>query len=161
MKKFAFLGFALAVLLVSVPAVAQQEPLTVDELIELVRSDVQKDKVAIMGAAMGFTADEAAKFWPIYEGYEAELAKVGDRRVMLIKDYAENFTSMTDDKANALAEGAMGIEAQRMELKHAAFEKISKEISPVVGARFLQVENQINLLLDIQLAQQMPLIEKP
>jgi hypothetical protein len=161
MKKVAFWALALAVVLVALPAIAQQEPMTDDEIIELIRGDIQKDKVAIIGAAMNFSADEAGEFWPIYKGYEAELAKVGDQRIALIKDYAANYMTMTDAKAKELAETAMDIEKQRMKLKHDCFEKISQEISPVIATRFLQVENQLNLLLDLQIAQQVPLIEKP
>jgi len=161
MKKSVLCAFALTALLAAVPAIAQAEPMTEDQLIELIRSDIQKDKVAIIGAAMDFSSQEAGKFWPIYEGYEVELAKVGDLRVALIKDFAANFDSMTDDKAKELAGKAMEFEKQRMKLKHTCFEKIASEISPVIGARFLQVENQLNLLLDLQLAEEIPLIEKP
>ena len=68
---------------------------------------------------------------------------------------------MTDAKAKKLAEQAMSIEKERMKLKHACYEKLASSISPVVAARFLQVEGQLNLLLDLQLAEEMPLIEKP
>jgi hypothetical protein len=161
MKKLAFWALALTVLFVAVPAMAQQDQMTEEEIIELVRSNIQKDKVAIIGAAMNFSADEAGEFWPIYKGYEAELAKVSDQRVALIKDFAANYMTMTDAKAKELGETAMGIEKQRMKLKHDCFEKLAAEMSPVIATRFLQVENQLNMLLDLQLAQQLPLIEKP
>ncbi len=98
MKKFAFWALALTVVLVALPAMAQEEPMTEEEIIELVRSNIQKDKVAIIGAAMDFSAEEAGKFWPIYKGYETELTKVSDQRVALIKDFAANFESMTWDR---------------------------------------------------------------
>ena len=161
MKKYALWALALTVVLVALPATAQEEPMTEDEIIELVRSNIQKDKVAIIGAAMNFSAEEAGKFWPIYKGYETELTSVSDQRVALIKDFAANFETMTDAKAKELGETAMGIEKQRMKLKHACFEKLATEMSPVIATRFLQVENQLNMLLDLQLAQQLPLIEKP
>jgi hypothetical protein len=161
MKKNVLCSLALTALLAVAPAIVQAEPMPDDQLIELLRSDIKKDKVAIIGAAMDFSSQEAGKFWPIYEGYETELAKVGDQRVALLKDYFANFESMTDDKAKELAGKAMEIEKQRMKLKHTCFEKISSEISPIIAARFLQVENQLNLLLDLQLAEEIPLIEKP
>ena len=161
MKKLAFWALALTVVLVAFPAMAQEDQMTEEEIIELVRSNIQKDKVAIIGAAMDFSADEAGKFWPIYKGYETELTNVSNQRVALIKDFAANFETMTDAKAKELGETAMGIEKQRMKLKHACFEKLASEVSPVVATRFLQVENQLNMLLDLQLAQQLPLIEKP
>jgi hypothetical protein len=161
MKENVLCAIALTALLAALPAMAQTEPMTDDQIIELIRSDIQKDKVAIIGAAMDFSSDEAGKFWPIYHGYETELAKVGDQRVALMKDYAASFDSMTNDKAKELAEKAMNIEKQRMKLRHVCYEKIASEISPIIGARYLQVENQLNLLLDLQLAEEIPLIEKP
>jgi hypothetical protein len=156
-----WLAFALVALIAATPLAAQETPMTEEELIELVRTDLQKDKVAIIGAAMDFSAEEAGKFWPIYKDYESALAKVGDERLALIKDYAANFSSMTDTKANELAMRAMELEQQRFGLKKKAFEKLAEGVSPVVAARFLQVENQLGLIMDLKIAQQLPLIEKP
>jgi hypothetical protein len=36
------------------------------------------------------TADEATKFWPIYDQYRAEAVKLNDERWAEIKDYAAN-----------------------------------------------------------------------
>jgi len=161
MKKIAFWALTLAVVLVAFPAMAQEEQMTEEEIIELVRSNIQKDKVAIIGSAMDFSADEAGKFWPIYKGYETDLVKVSEQRVALIKDFAANFETMTDAKAKELSETAMGLEKQRLKLKHDCVEKLAADMSPIIATRFLQVENQLNLILDLQLAQQLPLIEKP
>ena len=99
-------------------------------------------------------------FWPIYKEYETALTAVGVKRVSLIKEFINNFEMMTDEKAKGLARQAMDIEKERMKLKHACYKKLASEISPIVGARFLQVEGQLNLLLDLQIAEEMPLIEK-
>ena len=161
MKQIAWITFALVALIVALPLAAQETPMTEEELIALVRSDLQKDKVAIIGAAMSFSAEEAGKFWPIYKEYESSLATVGDKRLTLIKDYAANFMSMTDDKAGELARTAMEIEQKRFDLKKQCFEKLATGVSPVIAARFLQVENQLNLIVDLQIAQELPLIERP
>ena len=57
--------------------------------IELMRSNVRDQKAEIMGAVMQLNIDDAAKFWPIYSEYDAELSKVNDLRVQNIKDYAD------------------------------------------------------------------------
>lgn len=161
MKKALLTAMVLTALLVAVPAAAQEEAMTDEQLIELVRSNIKKDRVAIIGAAMDFDSDEAAKFWPIYKDYEAKTSKIGDQRVALIHEYADSLESMTDGKAKALAMKAMDIETRRMKLKHECVEKLSSEISPIVAARFLQIESQLTMLLDLQIAQDMPLIGKP
>lgn len=157
---------ALVTVVASMPqmAVAQEEggaeALTAERYIELVRSDVKKERVQLITQAMDFSADEAAAFWPIYKDYEAEFTKVGDERLALIQDYAQHYWDMTDEKASGLARQALALEEKRTGLKRKCFERIEKEMSPVVAARFLQVENQINMLLDLQLAEELPLIQK-
>ena len=36
---------------------------------------------------MVLSADDAAKFWPIYSDYDSELTKLNDKRVENIKEY--------------------------------------------------------------------------
>ena len=165
MRKAAFLVAALvAVVAISVPSVAfAQEPTAaeLEEMIELARVDLKKQRVKVVGDAMDFSGDEAAAFWPIYKEYEAEFTKQGDARLALIKDYAEHASAMTDEKATELAKSALDLEAERTALKRKYFEKIAQAMSPMVAARFIQVENQLEALIDLQIAAQVPLVEKP
>lgn len=78
---------------------------SLDQDIKMLRADVQSSRKAITAENMNLTADEATKFWPIYDEYAAEVAKIGDDRVALIKDYAANYDTMTDDQANHFIEG--------------------------------------------------------
>ena len=71
------------------------------------RSNVRDQKAEIMGAVMQLNAEDAAKFWPIYSEYDTELSKVNDLRVQNIEEYAQNYTQMTDDKADELIQKAM------------------------------------------------------
>ena len=59
--------------------------------IELLRSDVRKEKAAVIGEVMQLDAADAAKFWPIYKEYEAELTRGGDEKLALIKNYADHY----------------------------------------------------------------------
>jgi hypothetical protein len=56
--------------------------------IDLLRADVRQQKAEIMGAVMLLSADDAKKFWPIYNDYDAQLAKLNDQRVANIKECA-------------------------------------------------------------------------
>ena len=62
----------------------------------LLRSDVRQQKAEMMGVVMQLSAADAAKFWPIYEQYDEELAKLNDQRVANIKEYASTYDQMTD-----------------------------------------------------------------
>src|SRR6185436_9289732 len=115
------------------------------------------EKVAIITEVMGFTEAEDAAFWPIYREYDFELAKLGDERVALIAEYARNYSNMNDEIADRLASRALELESRRQELKGQVYQKVMKALSPLTAARFLQVEHQLLLLIDLQIAASLPI----
>jgi hypothetical protein len=125
---------------------------------ELLRSDLRSQKVAIITEVMQFTEAEDAKFWPVYREYETELAKINDDRFALIKRYAASYATMTDAAADQLARGALDLEGRRHALKQRYYDRFKTVVSPTTAARFLQVENQILLLLDLQIAASLPIV---
>ena len=130
-----------------------------DAYIELLRSDVKTKKVAIITEVIQFTNEEAKVFWPVYREYDFELSKIGDGRLELIKDYAQNYETMTDEKARDLVERALKLEGKRTKLKKKYFKKFDKVLPSKTVAKFFQLENQINLLIDLQIASELPLIK--
>src|SRR6266404_287207 len=82
--------------------------------IDLLRKDVRQQKAEIMGAVMVLSADDAAKFWPIYSEYDVELTKLNDQRVENIKEYARTYNAMTDEKADELIRKSLRSEERRV-----------------------------------------------
>jgi CHAT domain-containing protein len=126
---------------------------------ELLRSDVRTQKVAIITEVMGFTEAEDAAFWPIYREYDVEMSKLGDERVNLIQEYARNYSKMTDAVADSLATGALALEGRRNAVKTKYYERFKQALSPRTAARFLQVEQQLLLLIDLQILSSLPIME--
>lgn len=131
----------------------------VNSFIELLRSDIKTQKTALITEGMQFNEQEAAAFWPIYREYDLELSKIGDARIAFIKDFAGNYLSMSDEKAKALADRWFKLQESRMSLMKKYYKKFEKALSPKAAARFTQIENQINLLIDLQIASTMPLVK--
>jgi hypothetical protein len=127
--------------------------------VELLRSDLRTQKVGIIVEVMQLTDEEDVKFWPLYREYETQLAKINDERLALIRDYAVAYETITDEVADRLARGAIGLEARRHALKAETYDRLRSAISPKTAARFLQVENQILLLLDLQIAASLPIVQ--
>jgi len=132
-----------------------------DNFIELLRSDVKTQKKAVITEVMNFTEQEASAFWPVYRDYEYELDKLGDARFVMIKDYADNYEKMTDDKAKEIIEKAIKFQEARLELRKNFFKKFCKVLPVTKAARLMQVDNQIQLLIDLQISAELPLVEKP
>lgn len=127
--------------------------------IELLRSDIKAEKVALITEIMEFTDEEANVFWPIYRRYQLEFSEIVDERIALIKDYAENFDTMTDEKAREIVDTALVLEARRTKLKKKYFRTMDRELPTITVAKFFQLDQQINLLLDLQIISELPLIE--
>jgi hypothetical protein len=126
---------------------------------ELLRSDVRAQKVAIITEVMHFSEAEDAAFWPIYREYDVEMAKLGDERVALIAEYASNYSTLTDAIAEKLASKALDLEARRQALKSKYFDRFKAALSPRTALRFLQVEHQLLLLIDLQISASLPIVK--
>jgi hypothetical protein len=127
---------------------------------ELLRADVKAKRVAIITEIMQFDDTEAASFWPIFRAYDLELSKIGDGRISLIEDYIDNYENITDQKADQLMTQVFALEAQRAELKKKYFDKMKKTLSPVTAARFFQIENQIQHIIDLQISASLPTMQQ-
>ncbi len=77
----------------------------------------------------------------------------------MIKDYVQNYDNLTDGKARELARKVFSLEKRRTKLKKKYFKRFEKALSATIAAKFIQVENQINLLIDLQIASELPLIK--
>jgi hypothetical protein len=132
----------------------------VNSQIESLRADLRADKVKIITVAMQFTPQESSAFWPIYRKYEADLGKLNDQRVQLIKSYAEKYDSMTDADAKAMSEKAFDLESRRANLKKKYFKEFNSKLSATTVARFFQLEHRLDLLVDLQLASELPPMQR-
>jgi hypothetical protein len=129
----------------------------VDSYIESIRADTRADKVAVIGDVMQFNDSDAKIFWPVYRKYEAELVKVNDQRVALIKSYAAKYESLTDADAKTMIDQSVDFDSRRAEVrKKYAKEFLKAGLSPLTVARFIQLEHRLDLVIDIELAYELP-----
>jgi len=127
--------------------------------IDQARKELTKDKAALMGQAMRLTPDQASKFWPVYSAYTKELDALGDMRLKIVKDYADNFDSMDDQKADGLAKRSFEWETKRSALKQKYYDQVKQALGGKAAARFAQAESRLLAIIDLQIAAQVPLVE--
>ena len=124
---------------------------------ELLRHDVRAEKVAILTEVMGFTEAEDKVFWPIYREYDAEMSKLGDERVALIEEFSSHYAQMTDAAADQIATKALDLESRRQAVKAKYYDRVKKALSPRTALRYLQVEHQLQLIIDLQISAALPI----
>lgn len=128
--------------------------------IELLRTDVRQEKAEIMGAMMLLSADQAAKFWPIYNEYDQELKKLNNLRAANIEEYARTYDQMTDAKADELIHNALHYQQQRSELLEKYYGRVKESVGAIEAARFVQIENQLLMIIDLRIASSLPVVPK-
>lgn len=140
------------------PAVVEADPIR--PYIELLRSDFNSSKITTLNEVMKLTAPEAERFWPIYRGYEKELAAVGDRKLAMIREFASlhSTQALTEPRANDLATRWLKNKQEQLDLWKKYHRQISKALSPIRAAQFLQVEHQLSLFVDVTIASEMPVV---
>jgi hypothetical protein len=126
---------------------------------DLLRSDVKTEKVQIIGVMLQLSPEQAAKFWPIYSSYDGQLRAIDDRKLAMIQDYAANYNSMTDAKADELVERSIDLVSQRNTLLKQTYEQVRAGLGAKEAARFIQVENQLLMIIDLQIASQLPSVK--
>jgi hypothetical protein len=136
----------------------ETKTLNLSAYVELLRYDVRTQKVAILTELMAFSEAEDRAFWPIYREYDLEMAKLGDERVALITEYAGHYPKVTDAIADKIAAKALDLEARRQATKARCYERVKAALSPVTALRFLHIEHQMLLLIDLQISASLPVV---
>jgi len=142
------------------PAPKSSGPGQLDAYVDLLRSDIRADKDDVLKANLELGEKESKAFWKVYRQYEDDLRKLNDERVALIKDYAENYDSLSDEKAKELTTKALDLEVKRAELKKQYLPKFESVLPGKKLARFYQIESRLNMLIDLQLAANLPIAKK-
>ena len=139
-----------------VPSMAQEKPA---DNMQLVREKIQTDKKLFIAQNMNLTESEAKVFWPVYEDYQKELDKLVDKTVKLIDNYAANYQTMTEEAAKGLINGYLAIETERVTLMKSFLPKFRKVLPEKKVARYYQLENKIDAVVNYGLAKQIPLVQ--
>ena len=79
---------------------------------------------------MELTESEAKGFWPVYEEYQKELAGIYQRIGKLIESYAQDYQTLTDEKAKALIGEMVAIEQADGGLLASYVPKLSQVLPP-------------------------------
>jgi len=150
---FALLGTVASAQTADVPAKA-----LTDSDIQLLRSDIQAGKNQIITDTMQFTDAESTAFWPVYRDYARDQQVIGDERVQLIKDYAQNYGGMDDNKAKDMVQRMINIEDETLNLREDYWPKFMKAVGAKRAAKFYQVDSRLSLIINMQLSAGIPLI---
>lgn len=172
MKKITFAALLLAGLCVvgSPRAVAQDtssqssaadgtaEAIT-DQQLTLLRRDIRAIKKQLIAANLTLTDTEATKFWQVYEEYSADLGKINDTRMAIIKEYSDEYGTLTDDQADSLIRRWLQTDIEQARLRQRYVPIFRKVLPGKKAATFFQLDRRISMMIDVQVTSQLPLVQ--
>ncbi len=126
--------------------------------IQLVQSIWGMEKRAIVSEYMKFTEAEVTKFTPLYDAYTAEHKKLGEERIQIIAEYAQNYATLTDAQADNLTQRLLKNNAAIDKLQLKYYNKMKTAISAKRAAQFLQLEMYIQTTLRAEMQNNIPFI---
>ena len=125
----------------------------------LLRGDVSSMKKELIAANLTLTDSESTRLWQVYEQYSAEMGKINDTRTAILKEYSEEYDTLTDDRADNLIRRWLETDIEQAKLRQ-RFAAIFRKVLPgKKAATFLQLERRISTMMDVQLTSQLPLAQ--
>lgn len=135
-----------------------QSNAAIDSYIASARADLRADKSKLIAEAIPMNSKEAAAFWPIYHKYEGDLQAINDQRLKLIEQYNAEYPSFKPETIERMGKDWFDLEKKKLDLQRQTYEQVAKAASPGIAAQFAQLEHRIDLVLDLQVASQLPLV---
>lgn len=135
-------------------AIAQTD----QDLIEVARSVVQANREAVVVSTMKLTEAEGKDFWPLYHEYRFEMDKINDDLIALVLKYAKVYPNVPEDRAKEWLSEYTDLQQKQVDRRTAFFKKFSRILPAPKALRFAQVETRLDLLAQLQLAAQVPLV---
>jgi hypothetical protein len=125
----------------------------------LLLKDIRSIKKQVIAANLTLTDSEATKFWPLYEQYSADFAKINDTRAALVKEYSEVYGTQTDEQADGLIRRWLDVDIAAAQLRQKYVPIFRKVLPGKKAATFFQLDRRISMMIDVQLTSQLPLMQ--
>jgi len=130
-----------------------------DQDLTLLRKDLRSKRKQLIAANLKLTEADAAKFWPVYDQYIAELLAINDKKFGLIQEYADNWGKMTNDQSLLFARNWLDMDIATAQLRQKYVPIIAKVLDGKKTASFFQLDRRIAMMLELQVSSQMPLVQ--
>jgi hypothetical protein len=130
-----------------------------NQQLALLRRDIRSIEKQLIAANMTLTDSEATKFWQVYEEYSADMGKINDTRTTIIKEYSDQYGTLTDDQADNLIRRWLDTDIEQTKLRQRYVPIFRKVLPGRKAATFFQLDRRISTMIDVQLTSQLPLAQ--
>lgn len=141
--------------------IAAQQPSvtgpTVDEVLLAVRTDLQANRADVLAKNLTFNAEQAAKFWPLYESYQKEQNVILDAQLKGIQQYIDSIDHLDDAAALGLMHAHLERDAKMVALRQKWLGDFQKAVGAKLAVRAMQIDRRLSLAYQLQTVSRIPL----
>lgn len=159
MSKLVPVCIALVVLgAVALPARAQDaEAKALEQMFQVAKGELTAKRDSALKTLVELDGDKDQAFWSLVGQYDKEMAEQRKQRRALVEEFVAAHDKLTAAQAESLADRVLDLDNARNEVRRKYFKRMSKEVSPIAAAQFLQLQGQFETMGDLKLATAMPL----
>ena len=155
-----FLGLAVVCFTTSsalAQAPAAKAAPSIEDTLKVLRSDMQGSKADLMAKNLTLTAEQAAKFWPVFEAYQKEQNPIMDEQLKGIQKYADSVQTLDDAAALALMNAHLERDAKITALRVKWLAEFQKALPARLAVRAMQIDRRLSLIQQLQITTLIPL----
>ena len=134
-------------------------PASVDSVINNFRAEMQKSRADIMAKNLTLSAEQAAKFWPVFDKYQKEQNAIMGAHLKDVAKYAENYKTLDDAAAVAFINAHLDRDAKMTALRKKWLPEFQKVLPTKLAVRAIQIDRRLSLMAQMDLASQLPLVQ--
>jgi Spy/CpxP family protein refolding chaperone len=140
------------------PTGAQAAKPSVDDVLKALRSDLQASRADILSKNMTLTAEQAAKFWPMFEQYQKQQNVIMDEQLQGIQRYVDSYEKLDDAGALALMKAHLERDTRMTTLRQQFLNEFQTILPAKLAARAIQIDRRLGLVTQIEITSRIPLV---
>jgi hypothetical protein len=99
-------------------------------------------KIGFFTKRLNLTSQEAEKFWPVYNDYQAQKNSIQLEKVKLIRTFNQGESTLSDSQVSEIGDKLIACITQDAALAVSLHKKLKEVLPPGKVIRFYQAENQ-------------------
>lgn len=128
--------------------------------IESIRIAGRSQIKAVYQLNLPITDEEGKEFWPLYDDYAAEKQELNEQLMAVIYKFSSLYEerALDDDAIDDLLNDYFDLQEDQLDLKREYRRLFSHVVPATAVAHFFQMDSRIDLMLEISLAESLPLV---
>jgi hypothetical protein len=128
------------------------------EEVDLVQAAFGMDKKAVVADFVHPSATQKDAFWKLYDKYETQRKELGRQRIELLKQYAEQYQSMSSAQADVWTKKVILLQQKTDALIATYYGKVKLISDGIVATQFYQIENFILTAIRAEILKAVPFL---